>query len=306
MPRRYTKGIYLALLAALISGVANFTNKFAVGAITPPLVFTTVKNVGVGLLIVSVLLVGRKWKLVKKLSKKEFLSLVTIGIVGGSIPFYLYFTGLTMVPAINAAIIHKTLVIWVAVLALPFLKEKLTKLQMLAIGLVFLGNLTIGGFGGFKYSYGEVLILVATVFWAVENIIAKKVLSTVDPDIVTSARMGFGSMVLLGASAVMAPAALGKTLQMTSTQTVWMTVAVVTLLGFIMSWYRALENAPATLVATVLTAATLVTNILSAVFVTHTLNSTLFIQFALMVVGISIFIWTLKDVSQDGANLLGA
>jgi drug/metabolite transporter (DMT)-like permease len=305
MSTNLKKGVVLALLTAFISGVANFTNKYAVGAITPPLVFTTLKNVGVGLLIVSLLLMNRKWELIKKLNRKELLYLIAIGIVGGSIPFYLYFTGLTMVPAINAAIIHKTFVIWVAILALPFLKERLTRLQILAIILVFLGNLAFGGFNGFIYSRGELLILLATLLWAVENILAKKALSTLDSDVVAAARMGIGSFILLSASLVTEPTALSKTLELDPTQSFWMIVAIVTLMGYVVTWYRALKYAPASLVATVLVSATLVTNILSAVFVTHNLNAQFVFQFVLMTVGILVFIFSLNDALRKRLDTVG-
>ena len=122
MLTNHAKGIYLALITALISGISIFVNKFAVGAIQPPLVFTATKNVGVGLLIVGIILATRKWRLIRNLNRREIIYLILIGIIGGSIPFYLYFTGLSQIPAINAALIHKTLVVWVAFLAMPFFK----------------------------------------------------------------------------------------------------------------------------------------------------------------------------------------
>jgi drug/metabolite transporter (DMT)-like permease len=284
-----TKGIYLALITAFISGIAIFVNKFAVTAIQPPVVFTAVKNAGVGLLILSLLLASRKWKLVKKLKRRELIYLVLIGIIGGSIPFYLFFTGLTQIPAINAVIIQKTLVIWVALLAIPLLKEKMSVLQIFGVILLFGANLLVGGFQGFTFLEGEFLVLIATIFWAIENVLAKKILPTVDPDIVVSARMGLGSIILLGAAAITAPAALTKSLSLTPTQWLFMIIAIATLLGYVMSWYRALKYAPATTVASILVASTLITNVLSAIFVTHTWTILMGIQGVLMIIGIAVF-----------------
>lgn len=288
------KGIYLALITALISGIAIFVNKFAVTAIQPPVVFTSVKNVGVGFLILSLLLASRKWGLIKKLNRKELIYLFLIGIIGGSIPFYLYFTGLTQIPAVNAAIIHKTLVIWVALMAIPLLKEKMSALQIFAVILLFGANLLVGGFNGFTFSQGELLILIATIFWAIENILAKKILPTVNPDIVTAARMGFGSIILLAAAAITAPSALAKSLSLTSTQWFFMLITMATLLGYVMSWYRALKYAPATTVTSVLVASTLVTNVLSAIFITHTWTVLMGIQAILMIIGVAIFWFAAK------------
>lgn len=284
-----TKGIYFALITALISGIANYVNKFAVTAIQPPLVFTAIKNVGVGLLIIAILLSFGKRKHLKKIQKKECVYLLLIGIIGGSVPFYLFFTGLSQIPAINAALIHKTLIIWVALLAIPLLKERLSPLQIFAVTLLFGSNLFIGGFKGLQYSTGEMYVLLATMLWAVENILAKKILPKVDPDIVTSARMGFGSIILLAASWISAPVALQNSLSMTSTQWFWLILTMITLLGYVAAWYRALKLAPVTTVASILVAGTLVTNLLTVTFETHTINLSLVIQSGLVIIGIVLF-----------------
>jgi drug/metabolite transporter (DMT)-like permease len=286
------KGIYFAFLTAFISGISNFVNKIAVDAIKPPLVFTAEKNALVGLLILGILTITWKWKKFRNLTGKQILYLVLIGIIGGSLPFYLFFTGLSQIPAINGAIINKTLVIWVAILAVPFLKEKISPLQIAAVLLLFYSNLIIGGFTKFKFSQGELFVLLATLLWAVEHVLAKKILPAVDPDIVTGARMGFGSLILLVAAAISAPTALVRSLDTSSTQTFWMMTTVVLLLGYVTAWYRALKFAPVTVVASILVSATLITNVLSAIFVTHVWNIQLGAQAFLTVVGVVILCLT--------------
>lgn len=292
------KGVKFALMTALISGVAIFVNKFAVGAITPPLVFTATKNAGVGLLLIGLLLAAKKWGMVKKLRKGELVKLSLIGVIGGALPFYLFFTGLSQIPAINAALIHKSLVLWVALLAIPLLKEKLSFWQIGAIGVLYSSNLVVGGFNGFGFSTGELMVLGATMLWAVENVIAKKTLSTVDPDIVTGARMGFGAVILLAAAQLKHPGSLVQVFSLSGMQWVWMLATMATLLGYVMSWYRALKYAPATLVAAVLVGATVVTNLLSAVFVTNTWTGTMGVQALIVAVGLSVFLWQSTVVSK--------
>lgn len=289
MSSKVTKGIYLALCTAVISGVSNFANKIAVDMVKPPIVFTAEKNVFVGLLIIGVLLFSWKWKEVKKLTKRELVYLSLIGIIGGSLPFYLFFTGLSMIPAINGAIIHKTLFIWVAILAIPFLKEKISRLQIIGVSMLFFANFLIGGFIKFQFSMGELFVLSATILWAVENILAKKILPRVNPDIVVAARMGFGSLILISAAAVIAPSALVRGFQLSQVQWFWMGITVALLLGYVMTWYRALRFAPATTVASVLVSATLITNILSAIFITHAWNITMGIQVLFTAAGIGLF-----------------
>jgi drug/metabolite transporter (DMT)-like permease len=290
MKKSPNKGIYYALATALISGVSIFLNKYAVDAVKPPLYFTAIKNLSVGFLIAAGILSTGKWKELKTLKKKELLYLLSVGVIGGSIPFYLYFTGLSQIPAINGALIHKTLVFWVAIMALPFLKERMPKAQILGVFLLFAGNVTIGGFKGFQFSKGELLVVSATILWAGENILAKKVLSFVPSDIVTLFRMGLGSLILVMASLLAIPNTVSKTLTLEPTQILWVLITAVLLLGYVLSWYKALALAPATTVASVLVSSTLVTNVLSAVFVTHTWNIALTAKELLMLVGVAIIV----------------
>lgn len=280
------KGIYFALIAAFISGVSIFINKFAVDAIKDPLVFTSIKNTGVAILILGILLFSRKWKVIKKFNRRDFIYLSLIGLIGGSIPFYLFFKGLSMIPAINGAIIQKTLVIWVAFLAIPFLKEKLSKAAIIGVFFLFVSNFLVGGFKGFLFSRGEFLVLIATILWAFEIILAKKILPKVDPDILTAARMGIGAIVLLIISAVLQPSAFSKSLDLNPTQLFWILLTTFTLFGYVTIWYRALKFVPAISVTSILVASTLVTNLLSAVFVTHTFNSLLVFQSLVILAGL--------------------
>jgi len=293
------KGLYYALVTSVISGVSIFINKFAVSEVTPPLYFTSIKNLVVGVFIVSIVLSVGKWKEIIKLSKKDIKNLLLIGLVGGSIPFYLYFEGLSKISAINGAIIHKTLVIWVALLAIPFLRERISKLQSLAVFALFSSNFFVGGFSGFEFSRGEMLVLLATVLWAVENILSKKILSKIDTDIVVLFRMGFGSLLLMSATFISVPGTLGKTLTLSYQQIFWISITAILLFGYVSNWYKALKFSSATFVTSVLVSSTLVTNILSAVFITHTWNLPLTTQAVFIAFGITTFIFLEKRRNSE-------
>lgn len=280
------KGIYFAFATSFISGVSIFLNKFAVASIKPPLFFTTTKNIVVGLVLVSIVIALRKLPQIRALQKADIFRLVLIALIGGSLPFYLFFTGLTSVPAVNAAIIQKSLVVWVAILAIPFLKEKFSLLGMLAIVLLFVGNTYIGGFSGLTFSTGEYMILGATILWAIENVIAKKALQNIDADIVSVARMGMGSVFLLGALGVTHPTALASIGSFDQTQWFWLGITSALLVGYVMTWYRALARAPATTVTAILVLSTVITNVLSAIFVTHTWTEGMGVQVLLISMGI--------------------
>lgn len=280
---------FLALSTAGISGFSNFLNKFAVSASFDPVVYTVVKNGLVALALAGILLAIGKWREIAGLNKKQWLKLLAVGLLGGGLPFALFFLGLSQTSALNAALIHKTLVIWVALLAAAFLKERLTRPLALGVLAVFLGNLIIGGFSGFAFSAGELMILAATLLWAAESIIAKKVLAETSSTVVACARMVFGLLVLVPIS-LMRGASPHVFVQMSPTAWGWTLAATVLLLVYVLTWYEALKRAPAIYVAALLTPATLVTNVLSAVFITHSFNWRLLASAGLFAIGIFLLI----------------
>jgi len=279
------KGFKLALITAGFSGVAVFLNSLTVKAVGDALVFTTIKNLGVALIIGAVLL---KQKINWPVVRANWPALLAIGVIGGSLPFYLFFKGLTLTNAATGALIHKTLIFWVALWAIPVLKEKINAKQWLALGLIFGSNFVIGGLPALKWGTGETMILAATLLWAVENIIAKVTLKRVQADAVVGARMILGSLILL--LAVVAGGKLELIFKLNSTQWLMTLVSIFLLTGYVMTWYRALKLAPVTLVATVLTLATIITNILSGIFITHSLKIELIYQTILLVAGSWFFV----------------
>lgn len=175
------KGFYLVLGTALISGLANFFNKSGMQALgKDAFQYTTLKNIVVALILTLIILTPFIFKKLKALNKKDWLKLSLIGLIGGSIPFLLFFKGLSLTSPVSASFIHKTLFIWVAILALPILKEKLSKLQFVALGVLFVGNIIFNGFSGLTFGYAEILILIATLLWSLENVIAKIALKSID------------------------------------------------------------------------------------------------------------------------------
>ena len=267
----YAAATALALTPAVISGTANFLNKSALAAVPGPVFFTTMKNGVVAVALIGIILAARQWREILELRRAQWVRLLSIGVIGGSLPFALFFTGLSQTAAINASIIHKTLVVWVILLAVPLLKERVSRLQGLGIAAVFSANLLVGGFTGFKFNAGELMVLSATLLWAVENVIAKRALADVSSLTVAAARMVIGSGLLF--ALIVWRGEAGRIMELHATQWGWVALTGVLLTGYVLTWYAALKRAPATYVATLLVPAALVTNVLSAVFVTHALSA---------------------------------
>jgi len=79
---KYRKGVYFALIAAIISGFSIYINKFAVMEMKDPFIFTTVKNLAVVALLFAFLILPKALPELKSLSRKQWLTLGAIGGVG--------------------------------------------------------------------------------------------------------------------------------------------------------------------------------------------------------------------------------
>ncbi|MGD9933218.1 MAG: DMT family transporter [Dehalococcoidia bacterium] len=246
-------GISLALTAALISGVSIFLNGHAVRHFDDSAVFTAAKNSLVGVVIVAALLRPATMQEARALPRATLLKLGTIAVVGGSIPFILFFEGLSQATAANAAFIQKTLFIWVALLAVPLLGERLGPGHLLAIGVLLLAQVLIGRPAEASFGSGELMILAATLLWAVETVIARQVLRGVSASIGVAARMGGGALVLFCYLAVTGKAS--DLFGFDAEQWRWLLLTAAFLVAYVSTWYGALKLAPATAVTCVLTVA---------------------------------------------------
>ena len=203
MSRRAT-GIALALVTATISGFAVFLNGYAVKRFDDATAYTTAKNgIAAVLLILLALPVltraGSEGPAPRPRTRRHWLGLVAVGVIGGSVPFVLFFEGLARASSTEAAFIHKTLVIWVALLAVPLLGERLSWAHWAAIALLLAGQaVLVGDAGTVTLGSGELMIFGATLLWSVEVVVVKRLLASLAAPTLAAARLGIGLVVLLG------------------------------------------------------------------------------------------------------------
>jgi len=294
--KNVNKGLVLVLGTAIISGFSVFLNKFVVSAISNSDIFTTVKNLTVGLVLTVLILLPLYFSKLKKIRLSEWLKLVLIGIIGGSIPFVLFFKGLSLTSASSAGLIHKSLFIWVSILAVWFLGEKIGRLQYMALGLLFLGNFAMLGFKMFNLSLGELLVLAATLMWAIEFVIAKKVMANVAAEIVAWARMFCGSIILLGY--LFFTNQIGNLITLNSNQWLWVMISSFLLLGYVLTWYKALAKLPAVTVASILVIASPITTCLDLIY-SHKINFYQLGGSALIVMAVILLIYSYKKINES-------
>jgi drug/metabolite transporter (DMT)-like permease len=261
-------GIALAFVTALISGVAIFVNGHAVKHFGDATVYTTAKNAVAGLLllVLALPLLSASGSGEPRLprTRQQRLGVLAIAVVGGSVPFVLFFEGLARAEATQAAFIQKTLVVWVAILAVPLLHERLGGLQFAAIGLLVVGQAWLAGDAGtVVFGTGEALVLAATLLWGIEVIVAKRLLASIDSRLLGATRMALGTVLLLAWVAMSGKA--DELFALTGDQWGWVLLTGLILTGYVATWYAALARAQAVDVTAVLVFGAVVTAVLSRV-----------------------------------------
>jgi drug/metabolite transporter (DMT)-like permease len=232
---RELRGTLLILLTAFISSIAIVINKFFVVKIDP-LLFTAIRALFIGIIFFFISFYISQSKS-RKFKQTSWFNLISIGIIGGSFAFWLFFSGLKLTTAGRAAFLHKTLPIYAVILAFIFLKEKITKKQLIAMIIMLAGLLLMEITkisSGIRI--GDLLILSATVLWAIESTLAKRVMLNKESNwVVTFSRMFFGSLILFAIIFL-----TGKTsllLQLTSQQILYILISGIFLFLYVFTWY---------------------------------------------------------------------
>jgi drug/metabolite transporter (DMT)-like permease len=194
---------------------------------------------------------------VRAIGRGDRVALVVIGLLGGGVAFLLFFSGLAMASAPSAAFIHKTMFIWVALMAGPFLAERLGLAPILALGVLLAGQVLILPPLGITWGSGETLIALATMIWAVEVVLAKRLLGRVRSPIVGVGRLGVGLLVLFGF--LFATGRIAGIASLGATGWMWVAVTGVLLAGYVGTWMAALRRAPATEVTSILVLGAIIT-----------------------------------------------
>jgi len=280
------KGYFLVFLTAVISGFAIFINRFSVNVLNP-YIFTWLKNLIVAFLLTGSLLAFKDWKVLKRLTKKQWFLLITIGLIGGSIPFLLFFKGLSLTTAAKGAFLHKTMFLYVAALSSIFLKEKIDQRFFIGGLILILANLLLLKKLPLSINQGDLLVLLATLLWATENTISKYVLRELPGRTVAWARMFFGSLFIFIFLFLTGQLSLlsGPTLE----QVNWVIITSIILLGYVMTWYSGLKYIPVSKATAILLLGSPITTLLSLIWTKQVNSQEIFASFLIILGIISIF-----------------
>lgn len=236
-----TSGTIFAITAAIISGFSIPLNKIFVVNLDP-LVFTALRSLVIGIAFFVIAYFSRGHVKIKTDAKQ----LAMIAIIGGAVAFLLFFTGLKLTTAGRGAFLNKTLPLYAVLLAFIFLKEKISKKHFYSLLIMFLGTVAIF-FSEviptqlwLNPSLGDFLVVIATILWAFEAVIARKAMIKGENNFFVSfVRMFFGGVILF-AFAIL----IGKydiILSLSAQQLVNIGISTVILFGYVFFWYWSLK-----------------------------------------------------------------
>ena len=277
------KGIALVLATAFISGFSIFLNAIAVKEFNPVL-FSGIKNLVVGLLLVSAIILLKEYATVRKLTFKQWKLLFAVGLIGGSIPFMLWFSALKMAgSALALGFIHKTMFAFVVLLAFFFLKERMDAKMIFAALLLMAGNFFL--FSGMQaFGIAEIMGLAAVLFWAAETVLSKKLLESIPSNVVAGSRMFFGSLIILAYLAVTSQ--LDGVFRFAPENWFWIAITSALLFGYVATYYAGLKLIPATVASSILLLGQPVTAMLSLLFLGKAITPSQAIGLVLVLSGI--------------------
>lgn len=104
-----------------------------------------------------------------------------VGLFGGLLYALVVYNGFRFAPAVHASVLMPgSLPLWTAILAALVLRDRITPLRALGLGLIVLGDLLVGGasllqaFDGGNVWKGDVLFMLAAMCWASYSVLARR------------------------------------------------------------------------------------------------------------------------------------
>jgi drug/metabolite transporter (DMT)-like permease len=276
----YETGILLALATAIISGISVFVNGIGV-SLSDPIVYTITKNLGALFFLIAAAFALKEIKNFSNLSRNQWLTLILIGLVGGGIPFALFFWGLQLGGAVVSSFIYRSLFIFAAISGYLILKEKPEKNDVIAAVLILGGNALLLP-NELTFGFGQLLVLAATVLWALEYTISRKImLADVHPRVVMVSRMLFGSIALLAFSFATSATIISLDISILP----WILLTSLLLFGFLSTWYTALKHIPVFKATAILALGGVITTTLNFVFLNAVISLTSLFSLLFILIG---------------------
>ncbi|MFZ0216706.1 MAG: DMT family transporter [Candidatus Dormiibacterota bacterium] len=243
-------GYLFAALAAIVSGVSVYVNSFGVRLFADATVYTMLKNGVVGFVLLLLLALSwRRWHVYRALSRRQLVWLIVLAVVGGSVPYVLFFHGLQLTDPVTGALLNHLQFAFVALIAAVFLRESLAPAMWAAVALILVGTTLGTNLGHIHWNLGAWMVLGSTLLFAIDFVITKHLLRDLPTLTVMAAKMTLGSIILVGL--VAASGDLAAVGQLTARQWTFVIATGLILLVFTATMFIAIRRIPVTAVVAI-------------------------------------------------------
>ncbi|MGO8949893.1 MAG: DMT family transporter [Ktedonobacterales bacterium] len=254
-------GYGFAGLNAIISGFAIYINSLGVKLFPDATLYTTLKNSVVGIvLLLPLLLFAERRAEWRKLSGKQWGWLLLLAVIGGSVPYALFFTGLKIGSPVTSSLLNHGQFVIVAVLAFFLLRERAGIIVWLALPVLFIGALWGTSLTGLHWGTGDTLVALSTLLFAAGVVLAKYLLQGLSTLTVMTAKMSIGSLLLVIYIGLTGRG--GEIFTLSAAQWEFVVITGLILLAFTVTAFLALRYASATVATAIPAAAPLITTAL--------------------------------------------
>lgn len=251
-------GYVFAVAAAIVSGASVYVNSVGVHIYKDATLYTTLKNGLVGvILLVPLLVFAERRREYVRLDRGTGAWLVALAITGGSVPYLLFFNGLQHATAVTGAFLNHLQFLLVGLFAVVFLRERVRPAMWAGFVVLLIGATLGTNLGQLKWSGGAYLILLSTVLFAIDFVIAKHLLRGLSTLTVMTAKMTLGSAMLVAYSFLTGH--LAGAARLTAFQVEYVLLTGLILLAFTACTFLAIRHAMVSAVMAIGMAAPLVT-----------------------------------------------
>ncbi len=174
------RGAIFGLGAAAIWGGMYVVSDLVL-QIIPPFALLTLR------LLISILVLGAILSIIQRPhlpARKEILPVLLVGFLGFGISVGAQFVGTDRSTAVNGALITSASPAFILLFAALILRERLTLMRILAVGLATIGVLVIINPANADFSsdtfFGDVMLAVAAITWGLYSVLVRKLSSRVD------------------------------------------------------------------------------------------------------------------------------
>ncbi len=210
-------GYLSALMVALLFGVWFSLDKILLGYLHPfALAALTYLIASVFLFFVNfsplknriLNTINQKSRVENFISKKEYFILFLTAIFGSVIAPALYLSGLSRITAVNAALLTNVEILFIIIIGIFFLKEKVHRkdilgFALLLIGAIFLSTNDLKNLSFNQSLFGSLLVISASFFWSLDTSLSKFLSHKRDIIFITALKSGIGGSILLVLSLVL-------------------------------------------------------------------------------------------------------